>query len=75
MNIYKVTYQCDSLDSNPTVETFSGVNAFNEMEDWITEEVEHRVQFAVEHSPYAISDKERSEIQEWEYSLVRIEKV
>jgi|TARA_R110002012_G_scaffold265526_1_gene448914 hypothetical protein len=72
MEIYKVTYQCDSLDSNPTIKTF---DAYGEMVDWVTEEVEHRVQFAVEHSPYAISEKERSEIQEWEYSLVRIEQV
>jgi len=69
---YKVTYACDSLDSNPTIKTF---DCFNKMEDWINEEVEGRIQFQVEHSPYSIDEKERESIEELERSLIHIEEV
>jgi len=69
---YKVTYACDSLDPNPTIKTF---DCFNEMEDWINEEVEERVQFQVDHSSYSIDEKERESIEELERALVRIEEV
>ena len=69
---YKVTYACDSLDPNPTIKTF---DCFNEMEDWINEEVEGRVQFQVDHSSYSIDEKERESIEEQERALVRIEEV
>ena len=75
LGIYKVTYPCDSLDPNPTIKTFDGGNAFDEMQEWVFEEVESRVQYFVEHSPYSISEKELFEQEEWEYSLVRIEQV
>ena len=69
---YKVTYACDSLDPNPTIKKF---DCFYEMEDWINEEVEDRVQFQVEHSPYSIDEKEREFIEEQERALIRIEEV
>ena len=69
---YKVTYACDSLDPNPTVKTF---DCFYEMEDWINDEVEERIQFQVDHSSYSIDEKERESIEELERSLIRIEEV
>ena len=69
---YKVTYACYSLDPNPTVKTF---DCFYDMEDWINEEVEGRVQFQVEHSPFSIDEKERESIEESERALIRIEEV
>jgi len=69
---YKVTYACDSLDPNPTVKTF---DCFYEMQDWINDEVEVRIQFQVEHSPFSIDEKERESIEELERSLIRIEEV
>ena len=69
---YKVTYACDSLDPNPTIKTF---DCFNEMEDWINEEVEGRVQFHVDHSSYSIDEKERESIEEQERALIRIEEL
>jgi len=69
---YQVTYPCDSLDFNPTVKTF---DLFDEMQDWITEEVGARVQFFVDHSPFPISDKERQDQEQLEYSLIQIKEI
>tara|TARA_R100000234_G_scaffold94902_1_gene63145 strand:- start:714 stop:935 length:222 start_codon:yes stop_codon:yes gene_type:complete len=67
---YKVTYPVDYLDSKPTVKTFDN---FYELEEWIAEEVQHRIDYTVQHSPYTISEKEYEEIEEYEYSLIHIE--
>ena len=69
---YKVTYAIDSLDTNPTIKIF---DFHHEMDDWISEEVSCRVQWSVDHSPYSISEKELEELEELEYSLVRIEEI
>ena len=69
---YKVTYACDSYDPNPIVKTF---DEWYEMQDWITEEVEHRVQFFVDHSPYMVTEKERTNQEQLEYSLIQIKEV
>ena len=69
---YKVTYAIDSLDSKPTIKFFQ--NEFD-AEQWINESVQQRMSFLIEHSPYTISEKEYKEIEENEYSLVRIEKL
>tara|TARA_B100001250_G_C19624088_1_gene710734 strand:+ start:214 stop:435 length:222 start_codon:yes stop_codon:yes gene_type:complete len=69
---YQVTYACDFLDPKPVVKTF---DLFDEMQDWITEEVEQRVQWFVDHSPYSISEKERSDQEQVEYSLVQIKEI
>jgi len=68
--IYKVTYAIDSLDTNPTIKEF---DEYNEMHDWISDEVSHRVQWSVDHSPYSISETELAAIEEQEYSLINIE--
>jgi len=68
----KVTYAIDTLDTSPEVKFF---NLFHEVEDYLTEEVERRVQWAVNHSQTSISEEERQELQEIEYSLITIEEI
>lgn len=69
---YKVTYAIDSLDPNPTVETFE---TESEAINFLHEELERRVAHVVEHSPYAISEDEYQAICEAEYSLARIDRI
>ena len=69
---YKVTYAIDSLDPNPTIKKFDD---FDEMQDWISDELSHRVQWSVDHSPYSISEAERAALEEQEYSLINIEEL
>ena len=70
--MWKVTYASDSLDPNPTIKIF---DLWNELEDWINEEVQHRVQWTVDHSPYSISEEELKQIEELEFSLVNIQNI
>lgn len=69
---YKVTYAIDSLDPNPVVEIF---DAEWEALDWLHDEVSRRVEYLVQHSPYAVSEEDYADIEETEYSLTRIEKL
>ena len=69
---YKVTYAIDTLDPNPTVRTFDHEY---EAEEWLHDEVNRRVNFTVEHCPYKLSDREIINIEESEYSLVKLEKL
>jgi len=69
---YKVTYAIDSLDTKPVIKLFESEY---EAEEWLNDEVQHRIDYTVQHSPYTISEKEYKEIEEYEYSLVRIEKL
>ena len=69
---YKVTYAIDSLDSNPTIKIFEHEY---EAEEWLHNEVQERMDYTVQHSPFSISEEEYKEIEEYEYSLVRLEKV
>ena len=69
---YKVTYKIDSLDTNPSAEMF---NDKNEMFDYIHQEVERRINWSVEHSPYSLSDKDIKDLEAVEYSLVRIDEL
>ena len=41
----------------------------------MNDEVQERMDYIVQHSPYTISEEEYREIEENEYSLIRIEKV
>tara|TARA_A100001201_G_scaffold70260_1_gene64668 strand:+ start:199 stop:411 length:213 start_codon:yes stop_codon:yes gene_type:complete len=63
-------YPC--YNSSPEIKVF---DLWNELEDYLTEEVERRVQFQVDHSPFSISEKEREEIEEEEWTLVKIEEL
>mgnify|MGYP003144289670 CR=1 FL=1 len=69
---YKVTYAIDSLDTKPTIKFFE--NEFD-AEEWLHNEVQERISWTIEHSPFTISEKEYEEIEENEYTLVRIEKL
>ena len=69
---YKVTYASDYLDSKPTIKFF---NEHYEMEEWLHSEVDRRVNFTIQHCPYKLSDSEIINIEESEYSLVRIEEI
>ena len=69
---YKVTYAIDSLDPNPTIKTF---DEEYEALEWLENEVQERMDYIVQHSPFTISEEEYQEIEEIEYSLVRIEKI
>lgn len=69
---YKVTYAIDSLDTNPTIKTF---DEHYEMEEWVHDEVQRRIEFQIEHSPFSVSEKEYREIEEYEYSLIRMEEI
>tara|TARA_X000001388_G_C2217165_1_gene117733 strand:- start:986 stop:1216 length:231 start_codon:yes stop_codon:yes gene_type:complete len=69
---YKVTYSIDHLDNNPIIKKFDD---FDEMQDWISEEVNNRVQWTVDHSPYSIDEEELKGIEEEEYSLITIQEI
>ena len=69
---YKVTYAIDSLDTKPVIKTFEHEY---EAEEWLHNEVQERIDYTVQHSPYTISEEEYREIEENEYTLVRIEKL
>ena len=69
---YKVTYASFPLDEKPVIKTF---DEHYDMEEWIHDEVQRRIEFQTQHSPYTISEEEYREIEENEYLLVRIEKL
>lgn len=69
---YRVTYAVDSLDPNPMVMEFSEEW---EMYEWLYEEMDRRIQFTVEHSPYTVENDEMNLLYEVEASLVSIEKL
>ena len=69
---YKVTYASFPLDEKPVIKTFE--NEY-EAQEWLHNEVQERISWTVEHSPYTISEEEYQEIEENEYTLVRIEKL
>lgn len=59
----------DSMDPHPDVIAFDTVY---DAEDWVSDEIERRVQFRVEHSPQAISEDERDQWSEEEKALFTI---
>ena len=69
---YKVTYSIDSLDTQPVVKLF---DEEYEALEWMSDEIQRRIEYVVEHSQFSISEKEYKEIEENEHTLVRIEKV
>ena len=69
---YKVIYPHDEMDyKNPTVKFFEH---YNELEDWISEEVQRRVDCII-NDRHQCSENELKEIEEYEWYLVRIEKI
>ena len=69
--MYQVIYSADYLDSNPLVKYFED-EEFNELEDFLIEEVERRVQWSVDHSPFLVDEEERQSFEEIEWTLIQI---
>ena len=69
---YKLIHHSCYMDSNPDIKTFDD---WDELQDYITQEVERRVQFQIDHSSYSISENEREKIEQEEYTLVKIEEL
>tara|TARA_R100000655_G_C2960154_1_gene188745 strand:- start:300 stop:536 length:237 start_codon:yes stop_codon:yes gene_type:complete len=67
--MFKVSYSIDIMDPNPTVKTFDTID---EAHDWIHQEVAARVDFAVSHSPYTMSECDIQDLETNEYALVSI---
>ena len=61
-----VTAAIDSLDPSPDVIAFADVS---EAQDWVFEEVERRVQHEIDHSPYPVSEANRTAMSQVEFSL------
>lgn len=64
-----VTAASDSLDPHPDVIAFESVW---EAEDFIAYEIENRVQYRVDHSPYPVTEDERDQWAEDEAQLFQI---
>jgi len=64
-----VSYSIDIMDTNPTKMVFDNIN---DAHDWIHDEVSRRVQYAVDHSPYTLSETDIQDIEANEYALVSI---
>jgi len=64
-----VVSACDSMDPNPDVIAFPTVS---DAEDWVSEEVERRVQHQVDHSPYPVTDDELDQMREIELCLMTL---
>lgn len=69
---YQVIAAVDSLDPNPEFHEF---DTFEEASDFIYEEINRRVSFQVEHSPYPVTDQDLKEIEETELELFRLQRV
>ena len=69
---YKVIYAVDYLDSNPTIKYFDD---WYYMQDYVHDEIQRRIDYIVQHSSFTISEEEYKEIEEYEYSLLKIEEL
>ena len=69
---YKVIYASFPLDTKPVIKIFK--QEYEALE-WLENEVQERMDYMIQHSPYTISEEEYQEIEENEYQLVRIEKL
>lgn len=69
MECWAVEYKIDNLDPKPLVMSF---DTEEEAITWAGTEVMCRVQWTVDHHPYSIDEGELRDIEEMEWSLVRI---
>jgi len=67
--MYKVIYSADYLDSKPSVCYF---DFWHELEDYLFEEVQRRVDWTVQHSPYQVSEEDLKSFEEIEWTLIQI---
>ena len=56
---YKVTYASDYLDPKPIIKFF--------------DEVQRRIEFQTQHSPFSISEEDYKDMEDIEYALIRVE--
>ena len=69
---YKVTYANFPLDEKPVIKTF---DEHYEMEEWVHDEVQKRIEFQIEHSPFSISEEDYKDMEDTEYALIRVEEI
>lgn len=69
---YRVTYAIDSLDPSPLVKFF---DSEWEAQEFLSEEIQSRMDYLVQHSVDSISESEYESMYELESSLARIERV
>ncbi len=69
-NFYIVTQAVDSLDPSPERKAFL---CEYEAQDYVSESLQHRMDYIVQHSPYSIDESEYESIEEQESELIRIE--
>jgi len=69
-NFYIVTQAVDSLDPSPERKVF--LNEY-EAQDYVSESLQHRMDYIVQHSPYSIDESEYESIEEQESELIRLE--
>ena len=67
--MYQVIYSADYLDSKPSVCYF---DFFDEMQDYLIEEVQRRVDWTVQHTPYKVDDEDLKSFEEIEWTLIQI---
>jgi len=72
MKQYLVTSKIDYLDPKPIEALF---NDFDEALDYMQNIVERRTQWAIEHSQYFVDEQELKDIEETEWSLIKLEEV
>jgi len=64
-----VSYSIDYMDSSPCKEPFDNID---DAQEWIAEEVQRRVDYAVAHSSHSLSERDIQDMTETEYSLISI---
>ena len=64
-----VSASVDTLDPSPDVLAFADVS---DAEDWVSDEVERRVQYQVDHSPYSVTEADREAMTGAEFALFTI---
>jgi len=69
-NFYIVTQSVDSLDPSPERKAFL---CEYEAQDYVSESLQHRMDYIVQHSPYAIDESEYESLEEQESELIRLE--
>jgi len=67
---YIVTQAVDSLDPSPERKVFL---CEYEAQEYVSESLQHRMDYIVQHSPYSISEEEYEALQEQELELIHLE--
>ena len=69
-NFYIVTQAVDSLDPSPERKVFL---CEYDAQDYVSESLQHRMDYIVQHSPHAIDESEYESLEEQESELIRLE--